>query len=653
MFCRLCRQHKPAPKTGRANRAFVEVGAIVYRKDYLERHITMEHHQDSIRCQASLASGISVINSFEPTIVLEHEAVIGGFKCLYWLVKNELAHHTNYPKLLSLAELLGCDYFRKLKIDRRNNYRSHRIIDDMLEVLAEVIEEPILTKIKSSQGISLEVDETTDVSVGRQLDLHVRYIDKEGLVFNHFLDLVSIADGKADTIVAAVKNVILKKGLPTEKLYGLGTDGAAVMTGRVNGVAKQLKDSFPKIVSVACAAHRLALACKDSSNDVRYMATFRDHLQELHLYFRNSANRTATLKAASATLGVSDLKIKEVKDTRWLSQHKAIETLQRNLSAVLGALAEEAEVRRCPGAKGLYTFCATYRFVAAVYLQADVLPHLACLSKVFQKAHVCFLHIKEQVPVTIQTLRSIKEAGLTPLPGSFLSRLHQDLDDPQGLGAFNIQHEEERKRRGRDVHEVSREELWARFQREVIHPYITGLETHLDRRFHDLDILGAFSVLGPLGRATPEDDIIKISQLQTLARKFCPEQENEVLQEWFSFKNHVLTGAFKNKDQEEILRLLASEIDEWANLYPCLSLLAGIALVIPVSSVNCERDFSTMNRVKTDLRNQLQGEHLAACLRISINGPCPEAFPYDRALEYFFKKPRKIKCPNKGCKICS
>ena len=86
-----------------------------------------------------------------------------------------------------------------------------------------------------------------------------------------------------------------------------------------------------------------------------------------------------------------------MKDTRWLSQHKAIETLQRNLGAVLGALAEEAEVRKCPGAKGLYTFCATYGFVAAVYLQADVLPHLARLSKVFQKANVNFSHTKEQV----------------------------------------------------------------------------------------------------------------------------------------------------------------------------------------------------------------------------------------------------------------
>ncbi|CAL8288086.1 unnamed protein product [Arctogadus glacialis] len=68
----------------------------------------------------------------------------------------------------------------------------------------------------------------------------------------------------------------------------------------------------------------------------------------------------------------------------------------------------------------------------------------------------------------------------------------------------------------------------------------------------------------------------------------------------------------QNKSQEELLTLLASEYDEWLDLYPCLSLLASIALIVPVSSVNCERDFSAMNRIKTDLRNRLQGEHLAA-----------------------------------------
>ena len=39
--------------------------------------------------------------AFEPTTVLEHEAVIGGFK---YLTKREQAHHTNFPELLDLAE---------------------------------------------------------------------------------------------------------------------------------------------------------------------------------------------------------------------------------------------------------------------------------------------------------------------------------------------------------------------------------------------------------------------------------------------------------------------------------------------------------------------------------------------------------------------
>lgn len=49
------------------------------------------------------------------------------------------------------------------------------IIDEVLEILAALVEEPILRDIQSSVAIRLEVDESTDVFVRRQLDLHVRY----------------------------------------------------------------------------------------------------------------------------------------------------------------------------------------------------------------------------------------------------------------------------------------------------------------------------------------------------------------------------------------------------------------------------------------------------------------------------------------------
>ncbi|KAK1906063.1 Phosphatidylglycerol--prolipoprotein diacylglyceryl transferase [Dissostichus eleginoides] len=113
MFCRLCRQHKQAPKRGVSTRPFIEVGCMLFRSDYLDKHAATRHHQESVKAHAALIQGSSVLVAFDPVITLEHEAVIGGFKCLYHLTKKEHAHHTNYADLLELAALLGCQYFHQ------------------------------------------------------------------------------------------------------------------------------------------------------------------------------------------------------------------------------------------------------------------------------------------------------------------------------------------------------------------------------------------------------------------------------------------------------------------------------------------------------------------------------------------------------------
>lgn len=45
----------------------------------------------------------------------------------------------------------------------------------MLGILAAVIEKPTLQEIQASQAVGLELDESTDVSVLKQLDIHLRY----------------------------------------------------------------------------------------------------------------------------------------------------------------------------------------------------------------------------------------------------------------------------------------------------------------------------------------------------------------------------------------------------------------------------------------------------------------------------------------------
>ena len=173
-----------------------------------------------------------------------------------------------------------------------------------------------------------------------------------------------------------------------------------------SGLRSNLQTASPRLWLWLVLLTDWPLVCKDSSKDVRYMATFRDHLQDHHLYFRNSANRTATLKATDTTVVIVCLFITNYVfncniSRKWRTHAGSLS--KRPSRPYRGTWVQSLEPwqRRQkwgdPGAKGLYTFCATYRFVAAVYLQADVLPHLTRLYKIFQKPQVNFLHIKLQV----------------------------------------------------------------------------------------------------------------------------------------------------------------------------------------------------------------------------------------------------------------
>lgn len=55
--------------------------------------------------------GLVITDTFQPVINMEYEATIDGFKCLQWLPKHEIAHHTYNGALLDIVELLGCICF--------------------------------------------------------------------------------------------------------------------------------------------------------------------------------------------------------------------------------------------------------------------------------------------------------------------------------------------------------------------------------------------------------------------------------------------------------------------------------------------------------------------------------------------------------------
>lgn len=55
------------------------------------------------------------------------------------------------------------------------------------------------------------------------------------------------------------------------KMRGIGTDGAATMIGRHNGIVAHLKTSTPSAIGVHCAAHHLNLASSQAGDSVSYV----------------------------------------------------------------------------------------------------------------------------------------------------------------------------------------------------------------------------------------------------------------------------------------------------------------------------------------------------------------------------------------------
>ena len=77
------------------------------------------------------------------------------------------------------------------------------------------------------------------------------------------------------------------------------------------------------------------------------------------------------------------------------------------------------------------------------------------------------------------------------------------------------------------------------------------------------------------------------------------------------------------------------------DMFPNLGKLCAIALVIPMSTADCERGFSALGRIETDLRNRFSSPILNALMLISVEGPDEDQFPFERTCEIWSRKRNK------------
>ena len=104
--------------------------------------------------------------------------------------------------------------------------------------------------------------------------------------------------------------------------------------------------------------------------------------------------------------------------------------------------------------------------------------------------------------------------------------------------------------------------------------------------------------------------------------------------DWKAWRSSVLHGLSKNAVEKLTAHDMRKPVqnDGLSYLYPALSLVAAIGLVIPVTTDDWEREFSAVSHIKTKLRTWLTESSLENLLFIVCEGSGIGNFNFDETV---------------------
>ena len=112
----------------------------------------------------------------------------------------------------------------------------------------------------------------------------------------------------------------------------------------------------------------------------------------------------------------------------------------------------------------------------------------------------------------------------------------------------------------------------------------------------------------------------------------------ECLAEWSSCRQFLQNRHFKKHN--EVIEYLCTD-PVMVQMYPNICAMAQICRVIPIHSADVERTFSQLKLIKTNIRNRMIEKTLDGLLRIAIEGPKLEDFPFQNVVTLWASKKQR------------
>ena len=132
---------------------------------------------------------------------------------------------TKYASLCTLQILNGTKLTTSL-------YQDACACLDFVSLISESLDNCLLEKkIRQSPATGVMIDESTDLSMEKHLIVYVKYLVK-GVSCTSFLALIKLSSCDSNVIYNVLVSYLKVCKVDVSKIYGFGSDGAVVMTGK-------------------------------------------------------------------------------------------------------------------------------------------------------------------------------------------------------------------------------------------------------------------------------------------------------------------------------------------------------------------------------------------------------------------------------------
>ena len=229
----------------------------------------------------------------------ERKHLIDVIRCLRFLARQGTAIQgnpgdKNFTQLLKLLRTKDSSIHSMLE-KARLKYTHNDIQRELLGLMAQQLLREKSKEIRENDFFAIMADEYTDISNLEQLSICLKTVSDDLEIQEDFLGFYELNNIKSDSIVHAIKDVLLRSNLSLQSCRDQSYDGAINMMGEKSGVVTQIKKDQPKAIDAFCHGNSLSPAVKDLTLSCEVLFNTMSTIQEICALVKYSPKREKIL----------------------------------------------------------------------------------------------------------------------------------------------------------------------------------------------------------------------------------------------------------------------------------------------------------------------------------------------------------------------